>query len=266
VRVCGNLTALAARGWRMIRLEDVSKRFGNATALREFTLTVPHGQTAVLIGPSGCGKSTLIRIVAGLVTPDAGRVIIEDELLTHANLLQLRRRMGYVIQQGGLFPPLTVKENVAVMAGYLHWPKADVHSRILRLAELTGLPAGVMERYPLQLSGGQSQRVSLMRALMLDPGILLLDEPLAALDPLTRFELQRDLRDIFRTLRKTVVLVTHDLAEAAYFGEWVVLMKDGSIMQQGTIADMIGKPADPFVTHFMQAQRSLLELHVGGPQ
>lgn len=250
----------------MIRLEQVSKRFESTIALKRFTLTIPHGQTTVLIGPSGCGKSTLIRIITGLVRPDSGSVFINDELLTPANLFRMRQRMGYVIQQGGLFPHMTVRENVAIMADYLGWPEDGIEANIHRLAQLTKLPPEAMDRFPLQLSGGQNQRVSLMRALMLDPGILLLDEPLAALDPLIRFELQRDLKEIFQSLRKTVVLVTHDLAEAAYLGDWVVLMKEGAIVQQGKAADLIEQPADPFVRRFMQAQRGLLELPVGEEQ
>jgi osmoprotectant transport system ATP-binding protein len=250
-------------GCRMIRLEQISKRFETTVALERVNLSIPSGHITVLIGPSGCGKSTLIRIIAGLVRPDSGLVYIDDEQLTSANLLRMRRRMGYVIQQGGLFPHLSVRKNVALMADYLGWRKDDIETGMRRLAELTKLPRDPMERFPLQLSGGQNQRVSLMRALMLDPDILLLDEPLAALDPLIRFELQRDLKEIFQTLRKTVVLVTHDLAEAAYFGDRIVLMKEGAIVQQGTAADLTERPADPFVTEFMQAQRGLLELPVG---
>ncbi len=244
----------------MIRLDNITKRFGNTTALADFNLTIPGGKTTVLIGPSGCGKSTLIRLLVRLIRPDSGDVYISGERLTSANVLETRRRMGYVIQQGGLFPHLTARRNVSLMAEYLGWSSEDIQSRIVDLARLTKFPAEALERYPLQLSGGQNQRVSLMRALMLDPDTLLLDEPLGALDPLIRVELQRDLKEVFRTLGKTVLLVTHDIGEAAYFGDWIVLMRSGTIVQQGTIRDMIEHPSEPFVGHFIQAQRSALEL------
>jgi len=244
----------------MIRVEKIWKKFGETTALKSFSLKVDKGQTTVLLGPSGCGKSTLIRILAGLVKPDAGDVYINGERLTPRNLLDMRRQMGYVIQQGGLFPHLTARRNVALMAEYLGWKKSEMEEKIRRLAQLTNFPVDALDRFPLQLSGGQNQRVSLMRALMLDPAILLLDEPLAALDPLIRYELQRDLKHIFQNLRKTVLLVTHDIAEAAYFADRVVLMKDGAMVQQGTVRDMVEHPAEPFVAEFVRAQRSPLEI------
>ncbi len=250
-----------ASGFRidMIQLEQVSKSFSNTVALESFTLAFPHAKTTVVIGPSGCGKSTLIRIVIGLLAADSGTVFINNERLTRKNLHRMRRRMGYVIQQGGLFPHLTARRNVSLMADYLGFDRREVSSRIENLAEVTKLQPATLDRFPIQLSGGQNQRVSLMRALMLDPGILLLDEPLAALDPLIRFDLQRDLKEIFQRLHKTVILVTHDLAEAAYFGDMIVLMREGAIVQCGTIRELVERPADAFVTRFIQAQRSPLE-------
>lgn len=243
----------------MIRLEKIWKHFGDTAALKSYSLKVDKGETAVLLGPSGCGKSTLIRILTGLVIPDSGEVYINGERLAAQNLLEMRRHMGYVIQQGGLFPHLTARRNVALMAEYLGWKKSAIDEHIRRLARLTKFPFDGLDRFPLQLSGGQNQRVSLMRALMLDPAILLLDEPLAALDPLIRYELQRDLKEIFQNLRKTVVLVTHDIAEAAYFADRIVLMKEGAIVQQGTVRDLVDRPAEPFVSEFIRAQRSPLE-------
>ena len=244
----------------MIRLENVSKSFGETIALKPYSLTMQEGKTTVLLGPSGCGKSTLIRIVSGLVQPDSGKVYVNGTELTRTNVLELRRRMGYVIQEGGLFPHLTARQNVALLAEYLGAGKEEVATRIRHLAQLTKFPPDGLDRFPLELSGGQNQRVSLMRALMLEPGILLLDEPLGALDPLIRFRLQQDLKEIFQSLGKTVVLVTHDISEAAYLGDWIVLMKDGSIAQQGTILDMIDRPAEPFVSQFIQAQRNPPEI------
>jgi osmoprotectant transport system ATP-binding protein len=243
----------------MIRLENIHKHFGNTIALNGLSLTVPTGETTVLLGQSGCGKSTLIRIINGLLSPDSGTVFIQGERLTSPNMLRMRRQMGYVIQEGGLFPHLTARQNVALMAEYLGWARDQIYSQIEKLAKLTKLEKNALDRFPLQLSGGQNQRVSLMRALMLDPAILLLDEPLAALDPMIRFELQGDLKEIFQNLSITVVLVTHDIAEAAHFSHRVVLMKDGNIVQQGTIRQMIENPAESFVSRFVQAQRTLLQ-------
>jgi osmoprotectant transport system ATP-binding protein len=167
--------------------------------------------------------------------------------------------MGYVVQDGGLFPHLTARGNACVMAKYLSWQPARIDKRLDELVELTRFPRDSLDRYPFQLSGGQRQRVSLMRALMLDPDLLLLDEPLGALDPIIRSELQTDLREIFQRLHKTVVLVTHDLGEAGYLGDWLVLLRDGRIVQQGTLTDLVQTPVEPFVTRFVNAQRSPLE-------
>jgi osmoprotectant transport system ATP-binding protein len=172
----------------------------------------------------------------------------------------LRRRMGYVIQDGGLFPHLTAEGNALLLARHLKQPELESRQRLEELCELTRFPADALGRYPAELSGGQRQRVSLMRALMLKPEALLLDEPLGALDPLVRASLQTDLRDIFRELKQTVVLVTHDLAEAAYLADHIVLLESGRIAQQGTIGDLKERPATPFVTQFLNAQRSVVAL------
>ncbi|UCE86211.1 MAG: ATP-binding cassette domain-containing protein [Deltaproteobacteria bacterium] len=242
----------------MLELRGVSKRFGAEPALEAVDLDIAAARTTVLIGPSGCGKSTLLRLLIGLVTPDTGTIRLGGERLTGDNVVAMRRRLGYVIQDGGLFPHLTARGNAALMAEYLGWPSERVEARIRELAELTRFPIAGLSRFPSQLSGGQCQRVGLMRALMLDPDVLLLDEPLAALDPMIRSDLQADLREIFRTLGKTVVLVTHDLGEAAFFGDTIVLMRAGSVVQQGAFAALFDRPADAFVTQFINAQRSPL--------
>ena len=239
----------------MIQLEGVSVSYGAAMALRPTDLAIEPARATVLIGPSGCGKSTLLRVMAGLLRPQSGKVWFEQEELRPDNVLLLRRRMGYVIQEGGLFSHLTARGNVALMARYLRWPTGRVAERLTQLAQLARLPIELLERYPAELSGGQRQRVSLMRALMLDPDLLLLDEPLGALDPMVRFDLQEDLKQIFAELKKTVVLVTHDIAEAAFFADTIVLMRDGAIVQRGTIRDLLERPADPFVTRFISARR-----------
>lgn len=239
----------------MFQLVGVSMRYGDEVALEATSLAVPAGRTTALIGPSGSGKSTVLRLMLGLLRPDSGEVLFRGEKVTTANAPALRRRMGYVVQGGGLFPHLDAERNASLMARWLGWSEGRIAARLAELADLARLPRESLSRYPAQLSGGQAQRVSLMRALMLDPEVLLLDEPLGALDPVTRFELQSDLKAIFARLGKTVVLVTHDLAEAEYLGQRIVLLREGRIVQEGTIADLVEAPADPFVTRFVTAQR-----------
>jgi osmoprotectant transport system ATP-binding protein len=239
----------------MLELNDLSKRFGDVHALGPITLRIPERVTTALIGPSGCGKSTLLRLALGLLEPDRGSVTFEGRRLDRSRLAEARLRMGYVVQNGGLFPHLTARQNVTLMARQQRWPAARVEKRMDELAELSRLPLAALDRYPLELSTGQCQRVSLMRALMLDPDLLLLDEPLGAIDPLVRHELQTDLREIFARLGKTVVLVTHDLAEAVHFSRNLVLLREGRLVQQGTVDDLLSRPADPFVTRYFGACR-----------
>ena len=239
----------------MFSLIGVSKIYAGRTALGPVTFDIPAGRTTVLIGPSGCGKSTLLRLLIGLVGADAGTVAFDGTPVTPAVARAVRLRTGYVIQDGGLFPHLTARGNVTLMARHLGWDRNRIDARVRDLAALTRFPADGLDRSPSQLSGGQRQRVGLMRALMLDPAALLLDEPLGALDPLVRADLQDDLRNIFRSLGKTVVMVTHDLGEAAFFADRIVLLRDGAVIQSGAPADLWHRPADPFVTRFVQAQR-----------
>jgi osmoprotectant transport system ATP-binding protein len=242
----------------LVQLIDVSKRYGNAPALHSTALSVERGKTTVLIGPSGCGKSTLLRLVIGLIEPDTGQIQFDGEPITPGNLNAVRRRTGYVIQEGGLFPHLTARANVLLLARHLGDPTDQMEARLSELSSLTRFPTNALSRYPVELSGGQRQRVSLMRALMLSPELLLLDEPLGALDPLVRASLQKDLKEIFARLRQTALLVTHDLAEAAYLGDEIVLMNEGQIVQRGTIADLRDRPANDFVSQFINAQRALV--------
>jgi osmoprotectant transport system ATP-binding protein len=247
----------------MLQLIHISKIFQERYAVQDFNLAIKTGELIVLIGPSGCGKSTILKIIMGLIHPDSGTVELEGEDQILNSSLAFRRKMGYVIQEGGLFPHLTAAKNVTLVAEYLDWAKQRIKDRVLELLELTQLPEETLKRYPTQLSGGQRQRVSLMRALMLDPDLLLFDEPLGALDPLIRADLQQDLKQIFQRLSKTVLMVTHDMAEAAYFGNKIVLMRQGKIVQNGTLSDLIQHPADPFVTRFIKAQRNPLEKYFG---
>jgi osmoprotectant transport system ATP-binding protein len=244
----------------LVQLSGVSKNYGNAIALHPTTLDFSRGKTTVLIGPSGCGKSTLLRLIIRLLEPDAGTVRFAGALITPLNISELRRRIGYVIQDGGLFPHLTARKNILLMAHHLKWSAQKMQDRLSELCALTRFPEAALDRFPVELSGGQRQRISLMRALMLSPELLLLDEPLGALDPLVRAALQKDLQEIFGRLNQTAVLVTHDLAEAAYLGDEIVLMSEGRIVQRGILEDLRTKPATAFVTDFITAQRSLATL------
>ncbi len=242
----------------MIRLANITKTYDDSPAVRAVDLVCEAGMTTVLIGPSGCGKSTVLRLIIGLIRADEGDVLFKGISVSPQSALELRTKMGYVIQEGGLFPHLTAGENVALLARFLKWDRGRIEARMSELADVARLPLDVLRRFPAQLSGGQRQRVSLMRALMLDPDVLLLDEPLGALDPLIRADLQADLKQIFRMLKKTVVLVTHDMGEAAFFGDRIVLLREGRIVQAGPLSELVETPADPFVKRFINAQRSSL--------
>ena len=259
----------------MVELRGVSKSFGSTVALQPTDLAFTPGQTTALIGPSGCGKSTLLRLIIGLIEPTSGQVFFDGKVVGN-NLIPIRRETGYVIQDGGLFPHLTAEQNVTLVANVALQDKAysaqmtrdpvtpsdvrNIQQRVKELANLVRISSDLLSRYPGELSGGQRQRVSLMRALMLNPQVLLLDEPLAALDPMVRSALQSDLKRIFEELGTTVILVTHDMGEAAYLGQTIVLLREGKIVQIGTLEDFQKNPKEPFVTEFLNAQRSLVAL------
>jgi osmoprotectant transport system ATP-binding protein len=243
----------------MFTLSSVSKRYAATIALDCLDLEIVAGCTTALIGSSGAGKSTVLRMLIGLEWPDAGEVRFDGEALRREHLLAQRRRIGYVIQEGGLFPHLSAFRNASLLAQTLGWSKARIADRVDQLADLCQLPVEALQRFPAELSGGQRQRVGLIRALMLDPPVLLLDEPLGALDPIVRFELQSQMRTLFAQLKKTVVLVTHDVAEAAYLADTLVLLRNGRLLQQGSARELLDAPADPFVRQFMTAQRSLAD-------
>ena len=239
----------------MIRFQSVTKRYEGVVALHPTDLNLPAGKTTVLIGPSGGGKSTVLRLIAGLIQPTTGCIFIDAEELLPPRLQSFRRRLGYVIQDGGLFPHLTARSNVLLAANELKLPRGEVEDRLETLCSLVRLGPAELARYPLELSGGQRQRVSLIRALMLKPELLLFDEPLGALDPMVRAALLVDLKAIFERLACTVVLVTHDLAEANHFADHVVLLNAGRVVQQGRLEELRRSPAEPFVTDFFEAQR-----------
>lgn len=243
----------------MIRISDVTKQFGGSRVLGPVSLQVAQHSSLALLGASGSGKSTLLRAIVGLVVPDAGSIELAGEPVTPATIGRLRLRIGYVIQDGGLFPHLSARENASVVARHLGWPEARVASRIAELAPLVRLRDTLLGRYPAQLSGGERQRVSLMRALFLDPDVLLLDEPLGALDAVVRAELHEELRGVFRTLSKTVLLVTHDVREAALLADEIAVMRDGLVLQRGTLAELTRAPSDPFVARLLAAQEAPLQ-------
>jgi osmoprotectant transport system ATP-binding protein len=243
----------------MIELQGVSKRYGDNVALHPTDLKIEAGKTTALIGPSGCGKSTILRLIVGLIEADTGQILFDGGPIG-TDLLAQRRRMGYVIQDGGLFPHLTAEGNVLLLGRHLKQSPNDMRKRLDDLCELTHFPKDGLTRYPVELSGGQRQRVGLMRALMLQPELLLLDEPLGALDPLVRHSLQTDLKEIFGRLSQTVLMVTHDMAEAAYLADEIVLLMEGRIVQKGTLEDLRETPANAKVTEFLNAQRSLVLL------
>jgi osmoprotectant transport system ATP-binding protein len=240
----------------LIALENVSKAFGARAVLAPTSLAPAEGRTTVLLGPSGCGKSTLLRLMVGLIAPDSGRALFDGTEISPANVDAMRHRIGYVIQEGGLFPHLDAIGNVALLARYLRRDPGWIEGRVSALCTLVRIPRELLRRYPHELSGGERQRVALMRALMLEPEVLLMDEPLAALDAITRRELQGELKELFAALAKTVVLVTHDLHEAAWFGDEIVLMRAGRVVQRGSLEDLLQRPAEPFVTQFVRAQRA----------
>ncbi len=242
----------------MIQARGLTKRYGGAVALHPTSLDVAAGETLVLLGTSGSGKSTLLRCLLRLVVPDAGTATLAGVEVTAATAEGVRQKTGYVIQSGGLFPHLTARVNVALLARHLGWDEERIAARVQELADLARLPAGLLDRYPAELSGGQRQRVSLLRALFLGPDVLLLDEPLGALDPVTRADLQADLAGIFSALGTAVLLVTHDLREAAVLGSRVALMDGGQIVQEGQLGDLAERPATPYVERFVAAQRYAL--------
>ncbi len=238
----------------LLELVGISKTFEGKGAVFDLNLTVPRGRTTVLIGPSGSGKSTVLRLLNGLIEPESGDVLFDSVRLTRESVRPIRRRMGYMVQSGGLFPHLTCRQNIELAARHFGMTSPARAERLAELAALTRYPEDALDRFPARISGGQRQRAALMRALFLDPDVLLLDEPLGALDPLVRRDLSEDLRRIFLTLSKTVVFVTHDMAEAAFFGDSVVLLSGGRIAQAGKLRDLRERPATPFVSDFLRAE------------
>ena len=249
----------------MIRLEHVTKQFpGGSNAVLDLTLDIPTGKTCVLIGPSGCGKTTTLRMINRLTEPDRGRVLVDGEDTHGVDPAQLRLKMGYVIQQTGLFPHMTVGENVGTVPRLWQWDKARIAARVEELMQLVGLdPAEYRDRYPHQLSGGQRQRVGFARALGADPPILLMDEPFGAVDRITRERLQHEFTNIQRSMRKTVVFVTHDIDEAVLVGDRICLLKmQAQIAQYDTPEKILTRPASEYVSEFLGRERLVRRMSV----
>jgi osmoprotectant transport system ATP-binding protein len=249
----------------VIRLENVNKEFaGGSNAVRDLTLDIPTGQTCVLIGPSGCGKTTTLRMINRLIDPDSGRILVDGEDTSKIDPPQLRLKMGYVIQNTGLFPHMTVGDNVGTVPRLWDWDKARIKVRVEELLELVGLdPRVYRDRYPHQLSGGQRQRVGFARALGADPPILLMDEPFGAVDRITRERLQQEFIHIQRSMRKTVVFVTHDIDEAVMVGDRICLLQmQAKIAQYDTPEMILTRPASDYVSEFLGRERLVRRMTV----
>jgi osmoprotectant transport system ATP-binding protein len=231
--------------------------------VEDLSFQVPPGEICVLIGPSGCGKTTALKMVNRLISITEGDITIDGESVLKLELTQLRRRIGYVFQQIGLFPHMTVEGNIGAVPRLLGWSKSRIRERAGELLELVGLdPEGDLRRYPGEFSGGQQQRIGVARAMAADPPIMLMDEPFGAIDPIARERLQNDFLRLHRQVRKTVIFVTHDIDEAIKMGDRIAIMRDGHLVQLDTADDLLAKPANEFVASFVGADRGLKRLRV----
>jgi osmoprotectant transport system ATP-binding protein len=245
----------------MIRLEHVTKKYDGAAAVDDLTLEVVKGEVCVLIGPSGCGKTTTLRMINRLVEPTSGKILVDGKDIFGIKAEPLRRSIGYAIQSVGLFPHMTVGANIAVVPGLLGWEKGRIAARVSELLGLVGLdPQQYTAKYPGHLSGGESQRIGVARALAADPPILLMDEPFGAVDPLTRQRLQAWFLNLQRQLKKTIILVTHDLDEAIRLADRIAVMQAGKLVQHDTPEAILARPANKFVHDFVGVDRALKRL------
>lgn len=251
----------------MIRLDKLTKVFElpdrKVVAADRITMEVPEGEICVLLGPSGCGKTTTLKMINRIVPPTSGKVFINGQDTSGTDTVQLRRSIGYVIQQIGLFPNMTIEENVCVVPALLGWPKAKARSRAAELLEMMALdPAVFLKRYPKELSGGQQQRVGVARALAADPPVLLMDEPFGAIDPINRESIQDEFLKMQKVLRKTVLFVSHDIDEAVKMGDKIAIFREGRLEQFATPNALLAHPANPFVADFLGNDRTLKRLRL----
>ena len=246
----------------MIRFESVTKRFPDGTtAVDNVTFEVPEGDLTVLVGPSGCGKTTTLRMVNRMIEATSGQITVDGRDVAKIDPPELRRRIGYVIQQIGLFPHRTIGENIATVPELVRWDKRRIKARIDELLTLVGLPPEVVDRYPHQLSGGQRQRVGVARALAVDPPIMLMDEPFGAVDPIVRSRLQDEFLRLQQEVRKTIVFVTHDIDEAIKMGDRIAILQQGGVLAQyAPPEELLAEPASDFVADFLGAERGLKRL------
>ena len=248
-----------------IAFKDVVKRYPGreGAAVEKLSFEVPPGEICVLIGPSGCGKTTALKMVNRLITITEGDITIDGRSVRQLELTQLRRGIGYVFQQIGLFPHMTVENNIGTVPRLLGWSKERIRDRAAELLELVGLdPSSDLKRYPGEFSGGQQQRIGVARAMAADPPIMLMDEPFGAIDPIARDRLQNDFLRLHRQIPKTIIFVTHDIDEAIKMGDRIAIMRDGQLVQMATADDLLAKPADEFVAQFVGADRGLKRLRV----
>jgi osmoprotectant transport system ATP-binding protein len=246
----------------MITVESVSKMYGEQAVVSDVSFTVERGKTLVLLGTSGSGKTTVLKMINRLVEPTKGSICIDGEDISRGKPEVLRRKIGYVIQQSGLFPHYTVYENIALVPTLLGWSTGKVRQRVQTLLEVVGLSTEYSERYPHELSGGQQQRVGVGRALAADPPLVLMDEPFGALDPITKQQMTREFASLGMLREKTVVLVTHDVREAFALGDQICLLDRGVVQQRGTPRELLFRPENDFVRSFFQAQRLRLAMEV----
>ncbi|GAB3910315.1 ABC transporter ATP-binding protein [Mucilaginibacter boryungensis] len=244
----------------MIKVKQLSKHYKGLKAVDDISFEVTQGESMVLLGTSGCGKTTTLKMLNRLIEPTSGEIWIGNKNILQQHPETLRRGIGYVLQNTGLFPHYTIAENIAVVPKLLGWEEAKTNHRINELMEKLHLDANILQSYPGQLSGGQQQRVGLARALVADPPVLLMDEPFGALDNVTRTKIQSEFKQLDELTRKTIIMVTHDVQEAFELGDRICLMDKGTIIQIGTPAELLFNPANDFVKDFLQGQRLQLEL------
>ncbi|MBO8127434.1 MAG: betaine/proline/choline family ABC transporter ATP-binding protein [Firmicutes bacterium] len=249
----------------MIELQSVTKKYpgSDIPAVNNLSFEIPEGEICILVGPSGCGKTTTMKMINRLIVPTSGKIKVNGTDISTVNPIELRRNIGYVIQEIGLFPHMTIRENIAIVPTELKWPKKKINQRVEELLDLVGLdPAIYADRYPRDLSGGQRQRVGVARAMAADPPVMLMDEPFGALDPINRSRIQNEFLRIQEKVRKTIVFVTHDIDEAIKMGDRIAVMRQGSLVQYASPGEILSDPADEFVENLVGKNRTIKRLNL----